>query len=90
MVEFKKALKKTIDDIDVPKQKWLLIINPAGGKGKADELTDKHVLPMLNEADFGYEKVVTTRQGQAQELIKDLNYKDYTGVALVGGRWPKP
>ena len=86
MVEFKKALKKTIDDIDVPKQKWLLIINPAGGKGKADELTDKHVLPMLNEADFGYEKIVTTRQGQAQELIKDLNYKDYTGVALVGGK----
>jgi len=86
MVEFKKALKNTIEDIEVPKQKWLLVINPAGGKGKAVDLTDKHVLPMLNEADFGYEKIVTTRQGQAQELIKDLNYKDYTGVALVGGK----
>ena len=84
--EFKKALKKSIDDIDVPRQKWLLVINPAGGKGKAVELTDKHVLPMLNEADFGYEKIVTTHQGHALDLIKNLNYKDYTGVALVGGR----
>ena len=85
-LDSKKALKKTIDNIEVPRQKWLLVINPAGGKGKAVELTDKHVLPMLNEADFSYEKIVTTHQGHAQELIKNLDYKDYTGVALVGGR----
>ena len=80
------ALKKSLEDIEVPKQNWLLVINPAGGKGKAVELTDKHVLPMLNEADFSYEKIVTTHQGHAQELICTMNYKNYTGVALVGGK----
>ena len=81
-----KALQDDISDIALPKQNWLLIINPAGGKGKAAELTDKHVLPMLNEADFSYEKIVTTHQGHAQDLIKNLKYENYTGVALVGGK----
>ena len=84
--EFQKALKKTLEDIEVPKQNWLLVINPAGGKGKAAELTEKHVLPMLNEADFSYEKVVTAHRGYALLLIKALDYKKYTGVALVGGK----
>ena len=43
----------TIDD--PPRQRFLIFINPFGGKGTAKSMFEKEVQPMLEEASIQYE-----------------------------------
>lgn len=58
-----------VEDFEPKVRSLLLLINPAGGKGKAEELTQKRILPVLHEAGYKYEQKVTTHQGHAEELV---------------------
>ncbi|XP_030064057.1 sphingosine kinase 1 [Microcaecilia unicolor] len=63
----------------------LVLVNPFGGKGQAQHLFYSHVLPMLTEADIGFNLVVTERQNQARELVKDEDLSRWDAVVTVSG-----
>ena len=64
--EFVNAEK--IADYPLRQKFYMILINPAGGKGKAEELTDKNAIPIFSEAGFGYEKLVTKHQERHEQL----------------------
>ncbi|XP_028395573.1 sphingosine kinase 2-like [Dendronephthya gigantea] len=56
-----------------PKQQYLVVVNPFGGKGTAQKVFDTNVKPMLEEADVDYHLEVTEHRGHAREIIQELD-----------------
>ena len=61
--------ENSIESFEPKVKSLLLLINPAGGKGKAEEMTQKSILPVLHEAGYKFEQKVTTHQGHAEEIV---------------------
>ncbi|XP_029456287.1 sphingosine kinase 1 [Rhinatrema bivittatum] len=63
----------------------LVLVNPHGGKGEAQNLFYSQILPMLVEANIGFNLVVTDRQNQARELMRDEDLSRWDAVVIVSG-----
>jgi diacylglycerol kinase family enzyme len=63
----------------------LVIVNPIGGKGKGEYLFKTLLKPMLDDAGTGYEVIVTTGPGHAEEVAKTFDTNKFGAVAVVGG-----
>ena len=50
--------ESVIDSFEPVAKHFLILINPAGGKGKAAQMTEKSVLPMMHEAGFTFEQII--------------------------------
>ncbi|XP_060573427.1 sphingosine kinase 1-like isoform X2 [Ruditapes philippinarum] len=78
--------KKDVDNCPVPpKVKFLVLVNPHSGPGKAMQIYQKQVAPMLDEADVHVKLIETEHAGHGTELMKSMNRKDYDGVVIVSG-----
>ena len=45
--------------VEAPQRHFLVLINPVGGQGKAEDDFEKHVQPLFDRAEITYEVVVT-------------------------------
>jgi sphingosine kinase len=60
--------------------KILVIVNPKSGVGKAREMFQNKVVPILTEADISYDLHVTTASGEARGFVTSQvleKYLDY-------------
>ncbi|XP_069124226.1 sphingosine kinase 1-like isoform X2 [Argopecten irradians] len=70
----------------LPESKRLLIlINPHSGPGKAQQIFEKEVVPMLNEANADYEVKITEHAGHATEIMVNLDLSVWYAVIIVSG-----
>lgn len=63
----------------------LVLLNPRGGTGKALELFQKHVSPMLMEADLHFTLLVTERPNQARELVREKDLSRWDVIVVMSG-----
>ncbi|GAV09313.1 hypothetical protein RvY_18877 [Ramazzottius varieornatus] len=66
-------------------RRWLVLINPAGGPGKAVKLFQERVLPIFSEAEINFDTVISERAGHVGEIVRSLNLDRYSAVILVSG-----
>ncbi|CAG0916316.1 unnamed protein product [Notodromas monacha] len=79
--------RPTLPQVDcLPDKKFLILVNPASGPGKALEIFMQRVRPVLAEAAVGYDLVVTERRNHARDLVADpsISHK-YSGIVIVSG-----
>lgn len=65
----------------IPKRRVYLIVNPAGGPGKARKMTQKVVLPALEAAGCTVTVNETSSNGQAIEFGRNLDVDRYEYIA---------
>ncbi|RVE53712.1 hypothetical protein evm_001604 [Chilo suppressalis] len=66
-------------------KKLLILLNPKSGKGKARELFQTKVAPLLQEAEVPYELHVTKYAQFAREFVRTRNVYAWKGIVAVGG-----
>ena len=72
---------------DAP-HKVLVVVNPAGGTGRAQKVFERDVAPVFYAANIEADVVVTKAQGDAMErcrLVAAAPQVTYDGVVVVGG-----
>ena len=74
-----------LDDELPLKRRYLVLVNPASGKGLAAKIAREQLLPIMAEAEIEHELVTTTHPGHAEEISKGLKIGEYTGIAVVSG-----
>ncbi|XP_033736835.1 sphingosine kinase 1-like [Pecten maximus] len=75
-----------VETCTLPESKRLLIlINPHSGPGKAQQIFEKEVVPMLNEANADYEVKITEHAGHATEIMLNLDLSVWYAVIIVSG-----
>lgn len=70
------------------KKKVLFIINPASGAGRAINVFERKVVPVLKQSQIQFEVVVTTKQGSAFKFLKNLKGEQlfkWSGIVVVSG-----
>nr|XP_028559880.1 sphingosine kinase 2 isoform X1 [Podarcis muralis]XP_028559881.1 sphingosine kinase 2 isoform X1 [Podarcis muralis]XP_028559882.1 sphingosine kinase 2 isoform X1 [Podarcis muralis] len=66
-------------------RRLLLLLNPFGGKGNALQWCQNHILPMITEADIGFNLIQTERQNHARELVQNINLAEWDGIVSISG-----
>ncbi|KAI9910883.1 hypothetical protein PsorP6_011129 [Peronosclerospora sorghi] len=66
-------------------RKFMVVINPAGGKGDAQKTYDQQVAPVLEQANVEVETVVTRHAADATEIMENLCLNQYDCIVAVGG-----
>ena len=70
--------------VDRPK-KLLIFVNPFGGRGKAKNIFDSKVAPLLRLCGVRHDVVITERANHASEMLQECNLEGVDGVVSVGG-----
>ncbi|XP_052070628.1 sphingosine kinase 1-like [Mytilus californianus] len=68
-----------------PSPTVLVLINPHSGPGKAQQIFESTVKPMLDDADIDYKVLITEYAGHASEVVKTLKLEDWSGLVIVSG-----
>ncbi|KAK3590961.1 hypothetical protein CHS0354_034533 [Potamilus streckersoni] len=77
---------KAVDRCPVPpKKNFLVLINPHSGPGKAMQIFQDDVVPMLDEAEVKYDLIKTEYAGHASQLVKERNIYEWDGIVIVSG-----
>ncbi|CAF1010634.1 unnamed protein product [Rotaria magnacalcarata] len=63
----------------------LAFVNPLSGKGRAQSIYLKKVLPIFQEANIIVDTIYTERANHAQEYVINEIIDDYDGLICVGG-----
>lgn len=66
-------------------RKILVLLNPKSGSGKAREIFQQRVAPILVEAELPYELHVTKRANFAREFIRMRDIYIYRRIIVLGG-----
>lgn len=66
-------------------KKLLILLNPKSGPGKARELFQTKVAPLLQEAEVPYDLHVTKYAQYAREFVRTRNVYSWRGIVAVGG-----
>ncbi|KAG6962425.1 hypothetical protein JG688_00008612 [Phytophthora aleatoria] len=81
-----KAGEKQLDPYGfMPPRKFMVVINPAGGAGNAQQTFEKEVAPMLEQANVEVETVITKQAAHATEILADVLLNKYDCIVAVGG-----
>ncbi len=64
--------------------KWLFIVNPEAGSGKAKKYAEK-VNEMITIFGIDAEIVFTTHKGHASQIAQDFSDKGFVNIVAVGG-----
>lgn len=68
------------------KKKYLIFVNPKGGKGFAQKIWLSSVQPLFDIANLKYDLVYTEYSGHAGDYMKDLeDLEQYDGITTVSG-----
>ncbi|KAF0691775.1 Aste57867_17046 [Aphanomyces stellatus] len=81
------AMPASIDDVlqnEPKKRKFLVLINPVSGQGKAEKLFKK-VDSLFAHANIDVTKVLTDRAGHATDAATTFDYTTYDALVVVGG-----
>lgn len=65
--------------------RFLVLLNPCGGTGKALTLFESHVIPMLTEANAHFTLLVTERPNQARELVREQDLSTWDAIVVMSG-----
>ncbi|CAH0475175.1 unnamed protein product [Peronospora belbahrii] len=79
---------KTLDDLDVIEQarrKFLVLVNPVSGPGRALQIYESRVAPVLQFANVETEVKIMERANHAMDIVMDLPLNVYDCVVAVGG-----
>ncbi|CAF1322914.1 unnamed protein product [Rotaria magnacalcarata] len=63
----------------------LVLVNPAGGAGKAYRLVMEYVVGVWSEAEFQYHIVLTEYAGHAHNYVKSLELSEWNGIVVASG-----
>ncbi|CAK4073383.1 unnamed protein product [Aphanomyces euteiches] len=74
----------TITENQPKKRNFMVLINPASGRGQGEKLFKK-VEPFFVNANIDVTKVLTQRAGHATEVATTLDRSKYDAVVTVGG-----
>ncbi|KAL3661273.1 hypothetical protein V7S43_013881 [Phytophthora oleae] len=81
-----KAAEKLLDPYGfLPPRKFMVVINPAGGTGNAQQTFEKEVAPMLEQANVEVETVITRQAAHATEILAEVPLNKYDCIVAVGG-----
>ncbi|KAI9985702.1 hypothetical protein PInf_005101 [Phytophthora infestans] len=81
-----KATEKLLDPYgSLPPRKFMVVINPAGGKGNAQLTFEKEVAPILEQANVVVETIITKKVAHATEITADVPLNQYDCIVAVGG-----
>lgn len=89
--KWRSTIRSLIADLPIgqvppPSDKRLLILlNPKSGSGKARELFQTKVAPLLQEAEVPYDLHVTKYAQYAREFVRTRNVYSWRGIVAVGG-----
>ncbi|GFO32054.1 sphingosine kinase [Plakobranchus ocellatus] len=78
-------LQDLSSNIPPQRKRWLFLINPFSGPGKAHTIFKQDIIPVLFEASIPYKAIVTTHAGHASELVKTIDLSEWYGVVIVSG-----
>ncbi|XP_065360324.1 sphingosine kinase 1 [Calliphora vicina] len=67
------------------KKRLLVLLNPKSGSGKARELFNHQVVPILNEAEVAYDLHVTKHSQYASDFVRQKNLSIWSGIVAIGG-----
>ena len=62
-----------------------VLVNPRSGPGKALQIWQKDLLPLLQEAGVSATLVITEKEGHATELVQSIAVEDWDGLIIVSG-----
>ncbi|XP_078063799.1 sphingosine kinase 2-like [Mustelus asterias] len=66
-------------------RRLLLFVNPRSGRSLAMSYCEKHILPMILEANISYNLICTEHQNHARELIQNIELCEWDGIVIVSG-----
>jgi sphingosine kinase len=66
-------------------KRLLVLLNPKSGPGKAREIFQQRVVPVLAEAEMGYDLYVTKHANYARDFVRTKDIYQWHGVVVVGG-----
>ncbi|KAG8446090.1 hypothetical protein GDO86_013817 [Hymenochirus boettgeri] len=66
-------------------RRFLVLLNPFAGTGKALSQFETHVMPMLEEMKVRYTLLVTERRNQAYELVRDEDLSGWDVIVVMSG-----
>lgn len=66
-------------------RKMLVLLNPKSGSGKAREVFQQRVVPLLIEAEIAYDLYVTKYANFAREFVRTRDIYGWRSITVVGG-----
>jgi sphingosine kinase len=66
-------------------RKLLVLLNPKSGPGKAREIFQQRVVPILAEAEVCFDLYVTKHANYARDFVRTKNIYQWRGLVVVGG-----
>ncbi|CAF4320792.1 unnamed protein product [Rotaria socialis] len=63
----------------------LILVNPAGGAGKAYRLVMEYVVGVWSEAEFKYHIVLTEYAGHARDFVRSLELSEWNAIVVASG-----
>nr|CAD7257888.1 unnamed protein product [Timema shepardi] len=66
-------------------RKFLVLLNPKSGPGKAREMFQQRVVPVLAEAELAFDLYVTKHANYARDFVRLKDVYQWRGVVVVGG-----
>ncbi|GIY32308.1 sphingosine kinase 2 [Caerostris darwini] len=75
----------SIPDVVPTSKKFLVIINPKSGPGKAYQIFKERVIPLFVESDTQYEVLITDRANCARDFMKKADVSQWDGIVVVSG-----
>lgn len=64
----------------------LILLNPKSGPGRARDMFQAKVAPVLYEAEIGYDLHVTKHENYARDFVRLRDVFQWRGIVVVGGR----
>lgn len=63
----------------------LVLLNPKSGPGKARDIFQQRVVPVLAEAEIPFDLYVTKQAGYARDFVRSKDIYQWRGMVVVGG-----
>lgn len=67
------------------KRSFLIIINPHGGKGRANKLFKSKIEPILKASNCHFDVIETTHHGHALKIALEMDIEKYDVIACASG-----
>lgn len=91
VMESRKVIQKKYNwyyegkELTAEPRKYLVFINPAGGKGKAVHIYHSQIRPLFELAGAECQVIVTEHPGHAQSVVKTYDLSKIDAVIMVSG-----
>lgn len=66
-------------------RKILVLLNPKSGPGRARDVFQQKVVPLLLEAEVGYDLHISKHANYAREFVRSRDVYQYRAIVVMGG-----